>query len=50
LADVTMSVELADGSIYKATGRINYENYESETGKSTIQMIPKKDWTPFLAD
>jgi len=49
LADITLSVELADTSVYKATGRINFESYESETGKSTIVMIPKRDWTPFLS-
>lgn len=49
LVDVTMAVELADGSTYRATGRINYENYESESGKSTVVLIPKRDWTPFVA-
>ena len=50
LSDLTMSLELADGSVYKATGRINFENYESETGKSTVQLIPAQDWTPFIND
>lgn len=50
LADKTMSVELADGSVFKATGQINFENYESETGKATVTLIPKNGWTEFLAD
>ena len=49
LADKTLAFELADGSNYKATGQINFENYESESGKSTVQFIPSGDWTPFLA-
>ena len=53
LTDVTFSVELADGTVYKSAGQINFENYESEEGKSTITFIPAKTkdaWTPFLAD
>jgi hypothetical protein len=53
LADATISVELADGSIYRTTGKINYESFESESNKSNIQIIPAKTkdaWTPFLAD
>ena len=49
LADITMSVEYADGSVYKATGRINFENWESETLKATVTLIPSGEWTPFLA-
>ena len=50
LADVTLSVELADASVYKATGRVYFESYESETGKATCTLIPVRDWQPFLAD
>lgn len=49
LAAVPMSFELADGSIYRGTGHVNFESYESETGKSTCTLIPEGDWTPFLA-
>jgi hypothetical protein len=52
LADVTVAVELADGSTYRTTGRINYESYESEEGRSTLTIIPAKSknaWTPVLA-
>jgi len=51
IADTTISAEFADGSIYKTTGQINFENYESEEGKSTLMIIPAKTkdaWTPFL--
>jgi hypothetical protein len=48
LADETMSVTLADGSVYRCTGRANFESYESETGKSKLKLIPRKTWTPFL--
>lgn len=49
IADVTMAFELADGSIYRGTGHINFEQYESETGKITLTLIPVGDWTPFPA-
>jgi len=49
LASITMAFELADGSVYRGSGQVNYENYESETGKSTCTLIPKGDWTPFVA-
>jgi hypothetical protein len=51
LADVTLMVELADGSSYRSTGRVNFENYESEEGRSTITIIPAKSknaWTPII--
>lgn len=49
-ADATFSNTLADGSVFKATGRLKLDNYEGDSGKIKITMIPKKDWTPFLAD
>jgi hypothetical protein len=48
LADITIAVELADGSTYRTTGRINYENLETEENKSAITIIPSKTknaWT-----
>lgn len=50
LADATLAIELADGSTFKASGKINYESFESEENKSTVQLIPSDGWTPFLAD
>ncbi len=52
LADATVSVELADGSVYKTSAQINLDNYETEESKATITIIPAKTkdaWTPFLA-
>lgn len=49
IADITMSFELADGSIYRGTGHIHIDGYESETGKLTLTLIPVGDWTPFPA-
>ena len=48
-ASVPMSFELADGTIYRGTGQVNFESYESETGKSTCTLIPEGEWTPFVA-
>jgi len=50
LADKTLAVTLADGSTYRSTGRVHYDKYESETGKSTVKLIPSGTWTPFLAN
>jgi hypothetical protein len=46
----TMSFELADGSIYRGNGQINYENWETEENRSTVTLIPDKAlnaWTLF---
>lgn len=49
LPDKTLSLELADGSVFKAMGQINFENYTSADGKSNVQLIPIRDWAEFLA-
>ena len=52
LADATIAVELADGSTYRTSGKINYENCETEENRSAIVIIPSKvkdAWTPFIA-
>lgn len=49
LGDKTFAITLADGSVFRATGQINFENYTSMDGKANVQLIPKKDWTPFVA-
>lgn len=51
LSDITVAIELADGSTYRTTARLNFENYESEEGRSTLTIIPAKSknaWTPIL--
>ena len=47
-----IAVTLADNSTYRTTGKINYENWETEENRSSIMIIPDKTvnaWTPFLA-
>lgn len=48
IADKTFAIELADGSTYRATGQFNYENFETESNRSAIQIIPKGPWTPVV--
>ena len=52
LADATIAVTLIDGTVYRTTGKINYESWETEENRSTITVIPAKTknaWTPFIA-
>jgi hypothetical protein len=46
---LNMSFELADGSSYATQGTIEFENRETATGRTTIQMLPRDDWTLFAA-
>jgi hypothetical protein len=49
LSDCTLAVELASGYTYRTTGRISFENWESETGRGTVKFLPNKTknaWTP----
>ena len=48
LADLTLAVTLADGSVYRGTGRIKIDKWESDTNKATIDLIPAQPWTPFF--
>jgi hypothetical protein len=48
--DSSITLELADGSVLRGTGRINFENYETEEGRANIILIPKRSrnaWTLF---
>ena len=48
--DVTMSLELADGTVLRSTGRVNYENWETEENRSSLMLMPnksKKAWVQF---
>ena len=50
LEDQSMSVTLADGSTLRGTGRINYENWETEENRHAVKLIPnrsKNAWTLF---
>lgn len=51
LADKTFAVELADGSTYRTTGRFNYDTWETEENRHTVNIIPKRTknaWTPVI--
>ena len=51
ISDATIAVEFADGTTYRTSGKISYENFETESNKSTIKIIPAKTkdaWTPFF--
>jgi hypothetical protein len=52
LSECTIAVELADGTTYRTSGRIDYEKVETEENKSSITIIPAKikdAWTQFPA-
>jgi hypothetical protein len=46
---LNMSVTLADGSAYACRGQIELENRETDTGRTTIQVLPEEEWTLFEA-
>jgi hypothetical protein len=50
LADLTLAITLIDGTTYRGSGRVKLDKWESDTGKATIDLIPRAPWTPFLAD
>ena len=45
----SMSYTTADGSTYTAVGSINYESRETDTNRSSIQMLPINGWDNFIA-
>ncbi len=49
-AEKTLAITFADGSVYRAKGRISIDKWESDTGKCTVKLIPSGAWSPFLAD
>ena len=46
-----LSYTLADGSVYRCTGFIEYESRETQAGTTTIKMIPATvtGWSLFVA-
>ena len=47
-----MTAELADGSVYRTTGWINFENVETEENRATLTLIPDRSlnaWDLFAA-
>jgi hypothetical protein len=50
LESFSMSYEMADGSVYRTTGKIGLDNYESEEHSVEITMIPDSGtWELFAA-
>ena len=48
LDDFPMSYEEANGDTYTATGFIEFESYDTDTGIATIKMEPRDEWAAFL--
>lgn len=49
-ADLTLSITLADGSTWRANGRITLDNYESEENRCDVTYIPALgSWDLFAA-
>jgi hypothetical protein len=50
LTDFPISLELADGTVLRGQGRIDYDKWETQENKSSIKIIPNKTrnaWKPF---
>jgi hypothetical protein len=45
MADITMSYQTADGSIFSATGWIHIDSRETEDYKASLELHPRTDWT-----
>lgn len=47
-----ISIEMADGSVWRTTGNINFENTESQENRATIKIMPDRAidaWELFAA-
>ncbi len=42
LDNYPLSIELADGSQWKTTGKINFDTHETEENRASIMMIPDR--------
>lgn len=49
LDDLNMSVTNAAGDSRSCQGTIEVENNETEQNRTTIQILPREDWTDFAA-
>ena len=47
--DFSMSFTLASGTVYSASGWIQFENRETQDNRATIQMHPRNSWDEFIA-
>lgn len=39
----------AAGDVYRTTGVIHFETYETEENRCTITLLPREPWAPFIA-
>jgi len=39
----------AAGDVYRTTGTIHFETYETEESRCTITLLPREEWAPFIA-
>jgi hypothetical protein len=49
LTPFPMSVKTADGSVFRGTGRINFEKWTTMENKADLTLIPAGRWTVFAA-
>ena len=48
MSDVTIALEIADGSIYRATGWIDIQSWQNQDNKLTLSMHPRSNnWALF---
>lgn len=45
--EIQMQYTTAKNKTYMAVGTIEFENRETDTGRTTIQMLPNDDWVLF---
>jgi hypothetical protein len=49
LDDLALSITDAAGNNAQCQGVMEIENHETEENRTTVQLLPKTDWTTFLA-
>jgi hypothetical protein len=42
-----LSYTTAKGASYSALGQVEFENRETDTGRTTLQLLPEEDWVLF---
>jgi hypothetical protein len=47
--DITMGYVDAGGNLFSATGHINIQQRQTQTGVTTIDLLPRGEWTTVLA-
>lgn len=47
--DFPMSYTTAAGDVYRASGWIDLEKRQTSDGKTSVKLIPRQSWEPFLA-